>query len=196
MLVVYLTWKWKAKHVCMLCWGQKIPAWLDGGNEDETHGPNLRMKQSGQLRSVLFALMLCKSEGYFVWRQSEKKSETMIIFWFNKIPLSDVSWRWRGDVKGELLAACSNLFALFLYYINPILQGFYSSSTGARKDLFLTLLAWFSFWFWDFFFFFFPLKQWKSATARNRMLSKALMLLVVLESLGCLVDRSFLHALG
>lgn len=27
--------------------------------------------------------MLRKSEGYFVWKQSEKKSENMIIFWLH-----------------------------------------------------------------------------------------------------------------
>lgn len=39
------------------------------------------------------------------------------------------------------------LVQIRLHCVNPILQGFYSSSTGTRKDLFLTLLASFSFWF-------------------------------------------------
>lgn len=37
--------------------GSEVPAWLGGGNEDETHGPNLCMKGSGQVCSVVFALI-------------------------------------------------------------------------------------------------------------------------------------------
>lgn len=41
-----------------------------------------------------------------------------------------------GDMKGELLAACSNLFALFLYYINPILQSSTAHPQGQERIYF------------------------------------------------------------
>lgn len=164
-----------------------------GCNKSEIHSSGWISAWKGQFHSVFFVLInVMQIRREFSLKKKKKEKDYFLI---NKILLSDVSWRWRGDLKGCLIAACSNLFALLLYHINPILQGFYCSSAGARKDLFLTLLAWFSFWFWDSsFLILFPLKQWKLASDRNRMLSKAFMLLVVLKSPGCLVDRSF-HAL-
>lgn len=75
MLVVYLTSKGKSKHTCTAGLGSEDTWWLGGGNEDKTHGPLLRMKESGRSQAVLFALKVMQIRRLFCMKVSEKKSE-------------------------------------------------------------------------------------------------------------------------
>lgn len=154
MLVVYLTWKGKWKHVCMAGLGSQDTSlvWWS------TRGWDTWPQFTHEGKRPVTLRFLCPTQSYtnqkgILYEDSLKKKtpENMFVFWFSKISSSDVPWRWKKDVKAELLAAFSNLFALFYVLLIPFFRRSTAHPQGARKDWFLTLLASFSLWFWGFF---------------------------------------------